>query len=230
MTTPTPIALLVIDMENAFITPTSPHCIRGAAATIPAVSRAVAFAREQGIPVFFIKRIYRSNGSDVELTRYAGWKEGGRSMTPASTGPHSAQVPEALRPRPGDYTIVKPRWSAFFHTELDLILRRLGVRTVVLTGTTTPNCVRTTAYDANALDYNVVVLSDCCSSQTEEIQRSNLDDMARMGAVLLTEAQFETDLHTLTDLAETIRQELPENGAPEPIADYDGWTGWPDRW
>lgn len=228
---PTRSAFLVIDMENGFVSPESAHCIRTAAATVPALSRAVTAAREKGIPVFFVKRIYRGDGSDVELSRYAGWKEGGRAMTPGSAGSRSAQAPEGLRPRPGDYTIIKPRWSAFFHTELDLILRRLGVRTVILTGTTTPNCVRTTAYDANALDYNVVVLEDCCSAQTEEIQRVNLEDMARMGAVLLTAEQFEDyDEHTVPDLAETIRGEIPENGVPEPFAPQDGWSGWTDRW
>ncbi|MGM9593881.1 MAG: cysteine hydrolase family protein [Candidatus Onthomonas sp.] len=224
-------AFLVIDMENGFISPESAHCIRNAAATVPALSQAVKTAREKGIPVFFVKRIYRGDGSDVELTRYAGWKEGGRAMSPASAGSRSAQAPEGLRPQPGDYTIIKPRWSAFFHTELDLILRRLDVRTVILTGTTTPNCIRTTAYDANSLDYNVVVLEDCCSSQTREIQQANIDDLRRMGAVILSAAQFEDyDEHTVPDLAQAIRQEVPENGVPEPFEQYDGWIGWPDRW
>lgn len=224
-------AFLVIDMENGFVSPESAHCIRGAPDTVPTLSQAVKTAREKGIPVFFVKRIYRGDGSDVELTRYAGWKEGGRAMAPSSEGSRSAQAPEGLRPQPGDYTIIKPRWSAFFHTELDLILRRLDVRTVILTGTTTPNCIRTTAYDANSLDYNVVVLEDCCSSQTMEIQQANIDDLRRMGAVILSAAQFEDyDEHTVPDLAQTIRQELAENGVPEPFAQFGGWTGWPDRW
>ena len=50
---------------------------------------------------------------------------------------------EPLAPQPGDRVIVKPRFSAFFATQLDLVLRRLGVGTVVLIGTTTPNCIRT---------------------------------------------------------------------------------------
>ena len=170
----------------------------------------------------------RTDGSDVELTRYGGWKAGGRAMGPSSDGFNSAQAPEGLRPLPGDYSVIKPRWSAFFHTELDLILRRLGVRTVILTGTTTPNCVRTTAYDANALEYNVVVLSDCCSSQTEEIQRVNLEDMERMGALVLTEAEFESyDENTVSDLSESIRAEMyAADFQPEPF----GAEGWADRW
>ena len=86
---------------------------------------------------------------------------------------------------PGDYEIIKPRWSAFFLTELDLILRRKGIDTVILTGTTTPNCIRTTCYDAIALDYHTYILENCCSSQSEEIQRANMEDMARIGAVII---------------------------------------------
>lgn len=69
-------------------------------------------------------------------------------------------------------------------------MRRLRIETVFLIGTTTPNCVRTTCYDAIALDYNVVVLPECCSSQTEEIQRVNLEDMERVGAKCMSIEQF----------------------------------------
>lgn len=227
---PTRSAFVLIDMENGFIDPASAHCIRGARATVPACARALATARRKGIPVFFVKRIYRADGSDVELTRHAAWQAGGRAMRPASTGASGADAPAELAPQPGDYTIIKPRWSAFFGTELDLILRRLDVRTVILAGTTTPNCVRTSCYDANALDYNVVILEDCCSSATEEIQRANIDDMRRMGAVIMSEAEFEQyDAHTVPDLAQAIREQmLSDDALPEPFDEHPG--GWPDRW
>ena len=206
MKNPTKSAFILIDMEQGFIDPSSAHCIKGAAATVPACEKASRTARQEGIPIFFVKRIYREDGSDVECTRYQSWVAGGRSMSPGSFG---AQEPESLRPQPGDYTIIKPRWSAFFQTELDLILRRLDIRTVILAGTTTPNCIRTTCYDANALDYNVVVLSDCTSSQTEEIQQANLDDMKRMGAFIIDSCAFEKyDETTVSDLAACIRADI----------------------
>lgn len=227
MKNPTRSALIVIDMEAGFLDPASAHCIRHAAATVPACVRAVETARARGIPVFFVKRVYRADGSDVENTRYESWIAGGRSMMP---GAASAQAPAGLRPRPGDYTILKPRWSAFFQTPLDLLLRRLGVRTVILAGTTTPNCVRTTAYDANALDYNVAVLTDCTSSQTEEIQRVNLEDMARMGAVLLDSAAL-ADYQGLPDLAAAIGAHIEEIGdAPEDFEAAVDATLRVDRW
>lgn len=229
---PTRSALLVIDMENGFVEPEGGHCIRFAKGTVPACVRAVETAREKGIPVFFVKRIYRTDGSDVELTRHAAWVAGGRACGPATTGPNSAQAPEGLRPQPGDYTIIKPRWSAFFQTELDLILRRLDVRTVILTGTTTPNCVRTSCYDAISLEYNTVVLTDCCSSQTEEIQRVNLEDMGRAGAILMDSAAFaDYDENTVTDRSAAIRQQmLGEDFIPEPFTTDETGTQWPDLW
>ena len=111
---------------------------------------------------------------------------------------------------------MKPRFSAFFQTELDLILRRLGVKTMLLAGTTTPNCIRTTCYDGLSLDYNIAVLSDCCSSNTEEIQRVNLEDMQRAGAVLVTNAEFLTDDFALADFAGEIQRRVQEDAtAPE---------------
>jgi nicotinamidase-related amidase len=66
----------------------------------------------------------------------------------------------------------------------------LGVDTLIMAGTTTPNCIRTSAYDAIALEYNVAVAADCTSSATEEIQRVNLEDMARIGVQLLHSKDF----------------------------------------
>ena len=229
---PSRAALILIDMENGFVEPEGGHCIRFARSTVPACVRAVETAREKGIPVFFVKRIYRADGSDVELTRYAGWVAGGRACGPAYAGPNSAQAPEGLQPQPGDYTIIKPRWSAFFQTELDLILRRLNIRTVILAGTTTPNCVRTTCYDAIALEYNAVVLTDCCSSQTEEIQRVNLEDMGRAGAILMDSAAFASfGPDTVPDTSAAIRAAMEEEAiSPEPFTQGPDGVFWPDLW
>lgn len=201
-------AYLLIDMEQGFVNPAGGHCVKGAAATVPACSKTMQAAREKGMAVVIVKRVYRENGSDVELNRYAGWVAGGRSMTPESTGSNSVEAPAGLEPKEGDIVIFKPRWSAFFQTELDLILRRLGVRTVVLAGTTTPNCIRATCYDAIALDYNVVVLTDCTSSNTDEIQRVNLEDMQRIGAGLMTSNEFmKFNEQTVPDVQAQIRKE-----------------------
>ena len=134
--------------------------------------------------MIFVTRRYRADGSDVEKARRSRWEAGGRPLSPGCPPEIGAETPPELGE--ADFHIVKPRYSAFFATELDLLLRRLGVGALILAGTTTPNCIRATCYDALSLDYNVTVLSDCTSSRTEEIQRSNLQDMAEAGAAVLT--------------------------------------------
>lgn len=209
-------ALVVIDMEQAFIQEASPLCIKYAAATVPACGKVIEKARERGIPVFFVNRVYRKNGSDVEFTRYSSWERGGRYLAPESTGALSIEVPTEFIPQKGDYTIIKPRFSAFFQTELDLILRRLGTHTIFLAGTTTPNCIRTTCYDGLSLDYNIAVLTDCCSSNTEEIQRVNMEDMERAGAVLVSAEDFLANEYVPYDLAGEVRKKVQMDGtAPE---------------
>lgn len=179
-------ALVMIDMQNGFINPASPLCIPMAAATVPACAEAITLCRASGAAVVFATRHYRADGSDVEKCRRDVWLRGGRPLSEVCPDALSDAFPAEFTRSESDHCIVKPRFSAFFHTELDLILRRLGVDTVILAGTTTPNCIRTSCYDALSLDYDVIVLSDCTSSVTEDVQRANLADMARIGAHIMT--------------------------------------------
>ena len=179
-------ALIMIDMQRGFIDPSSPLCIAGAAATVPACAEAIRFFHENDMPVFYAVRHYRADGSDVEKTRAKVWEEGGKPLSEVCRESMSDAFPEQFEVSECDRIIVKPRFSAFFATSLDLILRRLKVQTVVLAGTTTPNCIRTSCYDALSLDYDVTVLSDCTSSVSDAVQKANLEDMQRVGAKIIT--------------------------------------------
>ena len=179
-------ALIMIDMQRGFIDPSSPLCIAGAAATVSDCAEAIRFFHENGLPVFYAVRHYRADGSDVEKARAKTWAEGGKPMSEVCDENMSDAFPDSFEVLECDHVFVKPRFSAFFATSLDLVLRRLGVQTVVLAGTTTPNCIRTTCYDAISLDYDVVVLSDCTSSVTDAVQTANLEDMRRIGARIMT--------------------------------------------
>lgn len=183
-------ALLVIDMENGFLSEESAQCIKNARLTLPTCANVIFACREKDIPVIFVYRKYRGNGSDVEYTRYQSWVRGGKAMSPLCEENISCQIPPEFGTSDRDYHIEKPRFSAFFQTELDLLLRRLRVNTIVLTGTTTPNCIRTTCYDGISLDYNVVVIRDCVSSNDDEIQQSNLRDMQNIGAKIMSSEAF----------------------------------------
>ena len=175
----------MIDMQMGFLNPESPLCIRDAWDTVPVCAGVLAAARASGRMLVIVNRRYRADGSDVEKARRAAWEEGGKPLTPGSTGPISEENPLELKPVDTDYVVIKQRYSAFFRTELDLILRRKGIRKIYLMGTTTPNCIRTTCYDGLSLDYDVAVIEDACSSNTVQIQRANIEDMARVGAEIL---------------------------------------------
>ena len=183
-------ALIMIDMQRAYLDRESPVCIPGAKEPVPACAQLLRNCRARNIPVVFVARCYRDDGSDVEHPRVGSWIANGRPVSVSAEGVLSGSFPEEFEVGCNDYIVVKPRFSAFFGTELDVLLRRLGVDTLIMAGTTTPNCIRTSAYDAIALEYNVAVAADCTSSATEEIQRVNLEDMARIGVQLLRSKDF----------------------------------------
>lgn len=188
MIEPARAAFLLIDMQNGFIDTTSPLCIAGAAATVPACAHTLAAAREHGLAVFHVRRAYAADGSDVEAVRWETWAEGGRPLSAAD--PASLDCPPELSPAPGEPVIMKPSWSAFFGTDLAATMRQQGIGTLVLAGTTTPNCVRSTAYDGLALGFNVAVLRDATSSRTPEVQEANLADMEAVGIQLIFADDF----------------------------------------
>lgn len=215
MIEPARAAFLLIDMQNGFIDTTSPLCIAGAAATVPACARALAAAREHGLAVFHVRRAYAADGSDVEAVRWETWAEGGRPLSAAD--PASLDCPPELSPAPGEPVIMKPSWSAFFGTELVATMRQQGIGTIVLAGTTTPNCVRSTAYDGLALGFNVAVLRDATSSRTPEVQEANLADMEAVGIQLIFTDNFAANglLHIRDTEGEVARAVALERAAQE---------------
>jgi len=204
-------ALLVIDMQEGFLNPASPTYIAGAPATVPACAAVQRKARELGIPVIFVIRRYAPDGTDVEFTRYYAWKEGGKPCS-GSEGPIGWRMPAEFEVLPKDLVVYKPRYSAFWGTHLDGMLRRRGIDTVVVTGTTTPNCIRHTVFDSISLDYNTVILEDCTSSVNEEVQRVNTQGMASIGAVIASSENFLQENIDLPVTIDGVRQDIYQGG------------------
>jgi nicotinamidase-related amidase len=176
--------LIVIDMQNDFCLPTSRLYVGDAPKIMPALSRAVEAFRAAGGPIVFVVRKHRDAGLDVDFTRAELFQK-----QPFLVSSPGADVVDELHVEPSDIIVVKRRWSAFFATDLDLVLRRLGARSVVVAGVQTPNCIRATANDATSLDYHCVVLSDATASASQAIQDANLYDMQQMGVEIMTTDQ-----------------------------------------
>jgi nicotinamidase-related amidase len=95
-------------------------------------------------------------------------------------GVRGRPIAELLRPNDNDYFVLKPKHSGFYCTTLDLLLRYLQVKRVVLTGVATNICVLFTAHDAYLRDLEVVVPADCSAANSEQEHQSALDHMARV--------------------------------------------------
>lgn len=149
-------AILVVDMLNDFVTGAL-ACDRGKAIA-PATARLLDAAREAGIPVIFCNDAHLPK-IDRELEV---WGDHAIAGTPG------AQVIPELNLCDKDYVVPKRRYSGFFQTDLDALLRELGVKTVVMTGLHAHMCVRHTSADAFQLGYNVVVAKEATDSFTEE--------------------------------------------------------------
>jgi nicotinamidase-related amidase len=210
-------ALLIIDMQNDFCLPGAPFEIKGAASAAPNIKKALNTSRNCGLPIIHIIRHYQADGSDVEITRYHDFMKKGGACVKGTKG---AEIIDELKPMKGDYIIIKHRWSAFFQTELDCLLRRLNVTQIVVAGVQTPNCIRATVWDANSLDYEVNVLTDGTGAQSQKVHEANLFDMQNIGVELMSTERFIAHLPRIPQ--KNYMQEIrmasikEKNTAPEP--------------
>lgn len=153
-------ALVLIDLQAGIVSgPAAPHAAAGV------VERAAELAdrfREAGAPVVLVRVAYSGDGGDI----LAPPADLPRPRTPLPPG-WSEIVPE-LGPREGDLVVTKRQWGAFYGTDLDLQLRRRGVRTVVLGGIATNFGVESTARDAWERGYALVLVEDAMSGLSAE--------------------------------------------------------------
>lgn len=149
-------AILVVDMLNDFVTGAL-ACDRGKA-IVPRTAELLDAARQAGIPVIFCNDAHIA-GIDRELKL---WGDHAIAGTPG------AQVIPELKVSDKDYVVPKRRYSGFFQTHLDILLKELGVKTVVMTGLHAHMCVRHTSADAYCLGYDVVVAKEATDSFTKE--------------------------------------------------------------
>ncbi len=155
-------AIIVVDMQNDFVAAGAPMETPAARAMVPNLARTLKFCRDVGIRVIYTAHVHRKDGCDMGLfddlwppiANRAGLVDG----TPGS------DIYRDLAPAPGEHVVKKHRYSGFFGTDLDIILREWGIDTVIISGTTTENCCHATARDAMFRNYRVVFLSDATAT------------------------------------------------------------------
>lgn len=146
-------ALIVVDMQNDFVTAGGALMVADAAATVPVIQRLLAQVHTAGARVFFTQDTHGPGDPEFPI-----WGEH------VLEGTWGWQIVDALTPAPGDRTIRKLRYDAFFGTSLDHELRLARVQHVIVCGTVANICVLHTAGSAALRGYRVVVPVDAISA------------------------------------------------------------------
>jgi len=168
-------ALVVVDMQNAFVSPggmldQAGVDVSGAPAVLAAAQRTIDAARGLGLPVVFLAMGYPPDLSTAggplspnprkELALVLMERKPETRGTLLTWGTWDAEIADAVRPRPGDTVIRKQRYSGFAGTPLDQVLRSRGVRWLVVAGVATNVCVESTVRDAYFHEYWPVLVAD----------------------------------------------------------------------
>ncbi len=168
-------ALIVVDMQNAYASKggyvdEAGFDVGPAAGVIPRIAEVVDVARTAGMPVIFLQNGWDSGYAEAGTPLSPNWHKSNALKTMRARrdlagkflarGGWDYELVEALAPRENDLRVHKPRYSAFFNSQLDSVLRARGIRTLVFTGIATNVCVESTLRDGFHLEYFGVLLED----------------------------------------------------------------------
>jgi len=179
-------ALLIIDMQNDGIKPESRLYTPGALEIIPAINQLCKVARSHNQPVIWICQEHRH-----QLTDFG--READISPVHCVENTRGSALIDGLVQEPQDYKVIKRRYSGFYNTDLEILLRCLQVDTVIVTGIITDGCVLMTAMDAHARDFYLRVVRDATATTDNESHEAALRIMARTqpGVVVSTQAALD---------------------------------------
>lgn len=161
------VALVLIDVINDLEFEDGDKLFRAALPAAEKISRLKARAREAGVPIIYVNDNFGRWRSDFKKLVEHCLEDDVRGR----------RIVELLVPDENDYFVLKPKHSGFFSTTLDLLLKYLGARRLVLTGFAGNNCVLFTANDAYMRDYQLHIPADCTASNEVSDNESALRQM-----------------------------------------------------
>ena len=153
-------AIVVIDMQNDFFQ--KKRLLEQKDLLTDKISELINLARKKNAPIIWIRQMWKSDLSDSPKHI----RESGKGYVLENS--KGSKLIEGLLKLDGDYEIVKTRYSGFFQTDLENLLQKLKVDTLIICGINTHACVRMTAIDAWQKDYDIVIAKDCVGSYDNE--------------------------------------------------------------
>jgi ureidoacrylate peracid hydrolase len=174
-------ALLVVDMQNFFLDPSSPTFTEGGPVILPNVRKLIDAFRAAGRPVIYTCHVHHPDRLDAGIM---GWWWEGMCLE----GSPESQVHDDIAPLPGEKIVLKHRYSAFYNTDLETILRVLKIEDLVIAGIMTNMCCESTARDAYYRDYRVFFPADGTGSVNEDMHLASLLNLS-FGFAYVTETE-----------------------------------------
>ena len=173
-------AIIVTDMLNDFVEEDAPLPVPGAKDLIPQQQKVLEAARNAGAMVVYIADHHMPDDPEFQM-----WPKH------AVYGTRGAEVIDALSPKENERVIPKRRYSGFFGTDLDLTLREHDIETVVIMGVLTDICVNYTSAGASMRDYDVFVIQDGVSSDSDDAHEYALKHMQKVhGTTIIKSDEF----------------------------------------
>ena len=157
-------ALLVMDVQGAIV-----KMINEETPFFDALKKAIKSARSSKLPVIYIVIGFRNGSPEMSPNNksFNLLKSAGMDLV----SEEATKIHQSIAPEEEDIVIVKKRTSAFTGSDLEVVLRSLGIKNIVLTGIATSGVVLSTLREAADKDYSITVLSDCCADRDDEVHR-----------------------------------------------------------
>ena len=177
-------ALMIIDMQNEFLEEDGTVFFHYATEVVSNVQRILRVCRQNRIPVIFTAHVHENPDVDGGMT--AEWWPQIKMRKSLIKGTKGAEICRALKPRKGEPIIWKHRYSAFYNTDLETILRGLKVTDLIITGVLTNVCCESTARDAFFRDFRVFFIADATATSEPDFHVATLKNLAYAFAYIAT--------------------------------------------
>ena len=148
-------AFIIIDMQNDFIVENAPVLCPGGRTIIPRIKQLISIMHKLNIPVIYTQQAHRPGKIDY-----------GRMLDKLNLernveGTTGVEIINELKPQANDHVVKKRRYSAFYGTDMETLLKGLKKQVLIITGVATDVCVYAAALEAQQREYRVIVLNDC---------------------------------------------------------------------
>jgi ureidoacrylate peracid hydrolase len=185
-------ALLVVDVQNDFVSPEGSAGKRGedvsaALAMMPTLLGLIEAARGVGLTIVYIRTTH-SEWTDTPSWIYRSTQKSGLST--CREGSWGAEFYEGVSPRASERVVIKHRYSAFINTDLNTVLKARGIQSVLVCGVATNVCVETTARDAYMFDYYVTMIDDCSAAYDAKLHMATLENIRRHFGLVASSAEI----------------------------------------